>query len=268
MKWIKNTYKDKEGLIIADTKDPKHVNKIMHGVRNGYQVLFIDVGETVDPILDNILNKSLIQVGKSLCVKVGDDEIDYDEKFKLFITTRMPNPHYTPEISSKVAIVNFTVKESGLEEQCVGIVVSNVNKQLEKNKNDVITKIADNKQLIKDLEDTILRMLQESKGNLLEDVALIDTLQVSKEKSDEVKQTLEQAEIILKKVDDTREVYRNCGRKASILYFVLNDLNKIDPMYQFSLDWYKQLFDRSIKDVEQQAVGTDKIEAITAYHTK
>jgi dynein heavy chain len=40
----------------------------------------------------------------------------------------MPNPHYTPEISTKVAIVNFTVKESGLEEQCVGIVVSNVNK--------------------------------------------------------------------------------------------------------------------------------------------
>jgi len=57
----------------------------------------------------------------------------------------MPNPHYTPEISSKVAIVNFTVKESGLEEQCVGIVVSNVNKQLEKSKNEVIEKIANNK---------------------------------------------------------------------------------------------------------------------------
>lgn len=134
MKWIKNTFKDE--LIIADTKDPKHVNMIMHGVRNGINVLFIDVGETIDPILDNILNRSLIQVGKNLCVKVGDDEIEYDPKFNLYITTRMPNPHYTPEISSKVAIVNFTVKESGLEEQCVGIVVSNVNKQLEKNKNE------------------------------------------------------------------------------------------------------------------------------------
>lgn len=143
-----------------------------------------------------------------------------------------------------------------------------MNKQLEKNKNDVITKIADNKQLIKDLEDTILRRLQESEGNLLEDVALVATLKESKEKSDDVKQTLEQAEIILKKVDDTREVYRNCGRQASILYFVLNDLNKINTMYQFSLDWYKELFDRSIKDVENQAVGGDKIEAITAYHTK
>merc|ERR1719453_391336 len=96
--------------------------------------------------------------------------------------------------------------------------------------------------------------------NLLEDVALIDTLKVSKEKADEVKSTLEQAEIILKKVDDTREQYRHCGRQASILYFVLNDLNKINSMYQFSLDWYKELFDRSIKDVESQAIGGDKIE--------
>lgn len=111
-------------------------------------------------------------------------------------------------------------------------------------------------------------MLQESEGNLLENVKLIDTLQESKEKSDIVKETLQAAEVLLKKVDDTREVYRNCGRQASILYFVLNDLNKINSMYQFSLDWYKQLFDRSIKDVENQAVGGDKIEAISAYHTK
>lgn len=82
----------------------------------GSQVLFVDVGEQIDPILDSILSKSLIQVGKNWCVKVGDDEIEYDKNFALYITTRMPNPHYSPEISSKVAIVNFTVKESGLEE--------------------------------------------------------------------------------------------------------------------------------------------------------
>lgn len=94
-------------------------------------------------------------------------------------------------------------------------------------------------------------MLSESKVNLLEDVALIDTLQSSKETSDEVKQALEQAEITMKKVNDARENYRSCGRQASILFFVLNDLNKIDPMYQFSLDWYKALFMRSIEESKE-----------------
>lgn len=93
-----------------------------------------------------------------------------------------------------------------------------------------------------ELEDKILRMLSESKVNLLEDVTLISTLQTSKETSDEVKQNLEQAEQTMKRIDDTRETYRPCGKVASILFFVLNDLNKIDPMYQFSLEWYKKLF--------------------------
>jgi len=154
MNWIKQTYKD--GLIIADTKDPKHVNKIVHGIRGGYQVLLQDVGEVLDPILDNVLNKSLIKTGKSYSVKVGDDEVDYDLKFKLYITTRMPNPHYTPEVSTKVAIVNFTVKESGLEDQCVGIIVINEQANLENQKNEVIQNIAQGKQDIKDLEDKIL----------------------------------------------------------------------------------------------------------------
>ena len=47
------------------------------------------------------------------------------------ITTRLPNPHYTPEISTKVNVVNFIVVESGLEEQCLGIVVRSEQPQLE-----------------------------------------------------------------------------------------------------------------------------------------
>lgn len=250
MNWIKRTEGD--SLVIADFKDASYIKKIEVGVQHGRQVLMCDVGEDMDPVLDNILMKSLIQVGKNSYVKVGDKELEYDKDFKLYITTRMPNPHYTPEVSTKVTVVNFTVKESGLEEQCLGIVVKAEQQQLENTKNEVIQKIATNKQTIIELEDKILRMLSESKVNLLEDVALIDTLQSSKETSDEVKQALEQAEITMKRINDTREMYRSCGRQASILFFVLNDLNKIDPMYQFSLDWYKALFMRSIEESKEQ----------------
>lgn len=77
----------------------------------------------MDPVLDNVLNKSLVMIGKKAIIKIGGNDIEYNMKFKLYITTRMSNPHYTPEVSTKVCLVNFTVKESGLEEQCLGIVV-------------------------------------------------------------------------------------------------------------------------------------------------
>lgn len=217
-------------------------------------------------MLDNVLNKSLILVGRTLCVRFGDKEVEYDKNFKLYITTRMGNPHYTPEVSTKVAVVNFTVKESGLEEQCLGIVVQEEQPSLENTKNDVIQKIAANKATILELEDTILRMLSDSKVNLLEDVALTDTLQSSKDTSDSVKQALVTSTQTMRKINDTREQYRQCGRVASILFFVLNDLVKIDPMYQFSLDWYKALFKKSIEESKEHMLQ-DRYKSITRYHT-
>lgn len=49
-----------------------------------------------------------------------------------------------------------------------------------------------------------------------------------------------------KKIDGAREAYRSCARRASVLFFAANDLSLMDPMYQFSLDWYLELFNKSI----------------------
>jgi dynein heavy chain len=81
-----------------------------------------------------------------------------------------------------------------------------------------------------------------------------------------VKQALEEAEITMMKINDTREQFRQCGRQASILFFVLNDLVKIDPMYQFSLEWYKALFRKSIEESREQ-MFTDRYSSITKWHT-
>jgi dynein heavy chain len=57
--------------------------------------------------------------------------IDYDSKFKLFLSTRDPNPHLLPEITMKVTVVNFTVTEDGLSEQLLSEIVRLENAELE-----------------------------------------------------------------------------------------------------------------------------------------
>ena len=96
----------------------------------------------MDPILEPVLAKSFIKRGNQTLIKLGDKEVDYNFDFKLYITTKLANPHYTPEISTKVVIVNFAVKEQGLEAQLLNLVVKNERPDLDKQKNDLVIKVA------------------------------------------------------------------------------------------------------------------------------
>ena len=87
MNWIKNTEGDQ--LVIADFKDADHIKKIEMGIIHGRKVLFLDVGEELNPILDNVLGKNYVQVGRNQTVKIGEKEIEVSKHFKLYITTRM-----------------------------------------------------------------------------------------------------------------------------------------------------------------------------------
>lgn len=42
-------------------------------------------------------------------LKLGDTVIPYHEDFRMYITTKLPNPHYTPEIATKLTLINFTL---------------------------------------------------------------------------------------------------------------------------------------------------------------
>jgi len=51
-----------------------------------------------------------------LQIRLGESLADYDLNFRLYMTTKLPNPHYAPEVCIKVTLINFTVTFEGLEE--------------------------------------------------------------------------------------------------------------------------------------------------------
>lgn len=75
----------------------------------GSPCLLEDVGEVLDPSLEPILQRCVFKQGGRLLIRLGDTDVDYDPSFKLYITTKMANPHYLPETCIKVTLINFTV---------------------------------------------------------------------------------------------------------------------------------------------------------------
>jgi len=123
----------------------------------------------------------------STVIKLGDAIIPYHEDFKFYITTKLPNPCYTPETSTKVTLVNFTLSPSGLEDQMLALVVAEERPDLEEAKNQLIVSNAKMKQELKEIEDKILHRLSASEGSPVDDIDLIKTLEQSKIKSQEIK---------------------------------------------------------------------------------
>ena len=55
--------------------------------------------------------------GGRLLIRLGDSDVEYNKAFKFYMTTKLANPHYLPEVCIKVTIINFTVTKTGLEDQ-------------------------------------------------------------------------------------------------------------------------------------------------------
>eukprot|EP00929_Paragymnodinium_shiwhaense_P077086 TRINITY_DN3967_c0_g4_i1.p1 TRINITY_DN3967_c0_g4~~TRINITY_DN3967_c0_g4_i1.p1 ORF type:complete len:2593 (+),score=910.05 TRINITY_DN3967_c0_g4_i1:931-7779(+) len=259
-KWVRKMEQPRN-IKVFDPNSKDIMRTLERAIEFGTPVLLENVAEELDPSLDPVLSKNVIDTGGgNLSIKVGEAVLDYNAAFMFYITTKLSNPHYTPEVSTKATIVNFIVVEQGLTNQLLGVVVSKEDENAEKKKNELVVQVARGKNRLAELESDILRMLSETKGSLLDDLTLIDTLQESKVISETVTEQVQIAEQTMIKIDASRENYRPAGHRAAVLFFVLNDLVQIDPMYQFALDAYVTLFIQSIEKSAEKKISVGSIE--------
>lgn len=134
---------------------------------------------------------------------------------------------------------------------------------MEVQRNDLIVKINSDKQQLLALEDKVLKLLYNSQGNILDDEELVETLNDAKVSSSPKTLSkdhyynlfffLQETSLIIatrlidteeteKVITATREKYRSLASRGAILYFVVAGLADVDPMYQYSLKYFSQVF--------------------------
>eukprot|EP00117_Sycon_ciliatum_P025270 scpid3533/ scgid21010/ Dynein heavy chain 7, axonemal; Axonemal beta dynein heavy chain 7; Ciliary dynein heavy chain 7; Dynein heavy chain-like protein 2; hDHC2 len=249
-KWVKNMEKAKN-LHVVKMTDSDFVRTLENCIQFGTPVLLENVGEELDPLLEPLLQKQTFKQGGAICIRLGDSTIEYSKDFRFYITTKLRNPHYLPETAVKVTLLNFMITPEGLEDQLLGIVVAKERPELEEEKVQLILQSADNKRQLKEIEDKILEVLSSSEGNILEDSTAIEILSSSKVLANEISQKQAIAEETERKIDDTRAGYKPIAVHSSVLFFSIADLANIEPMYQYSLPWFVNLFTKSIDNSDK-----------------
>lgn len=137
-------------------------------------------------------------------VKYLTDDVPFDDNFWLCLTSKMPNPHYLPEICIKFTVINFTVTFEGLEEQMLVDVVLKERREVEEQRIQLSINLANFKGEITKIEKDILATLASSDPDtILDSDTLINILDASKEKAHLIKVQLQEAMIIEENVRQT-----------------------------------------------------------------
>jgi dynein heavy chain 1, cytosolic len=148
-------------------------------LRFGSPLLIQDV-ENIDPILNSVLNKELRRTGGRVLIKLGNQDIDFSPSFNLFLSTRDPSISFSPDISSRVTFVNFTITRGSLQSQCLSQVLKVERPDSDKKRTDLIKLRGEFQFRLRHLEKMLLQSLNDSKGNILDDDHVILTLETLK----------------------------------------------------------------------------------------
>ncbi|KAJ8924399.1 hypothetical protein NQ315_007195, partial [Exocentrus adspersus] len=246
LNWIKKR-EEKFNLKILSFNDPDFLKHLDMCIKYGSPVLFRDVDDYIDPVAENVIQKNIKNVSGRVFVVLGDKEVDWDPNFRMYMTTKIANPVFNPSVYASAIVINYTVTLSGLEDQLLSVVVRNERPDLEEQRESLIAETSENKNLLQQLEDSLLRELSTTTGNMLDNVELVQTLENTKSKAAEVMEKLTLAGETAKDIDRLRDGYRSVAKRGAILFFVLSDMASVNAMYQYSLASYLEVFAYSLR---------------------
>ena len=243
-------------LTVTSFLDDSFVKQLESALRFGNPVLIQDA-EHLDPILNHVLNKEYQKTGGRVLIQLGKQDIDFSPSFKLFLSTRDPSASFAPDVCSRTTFVNFTVTQSSLRTQSLNEVLKFERPDVDERRTSLVKLQGEFKIHLRQLEKRLLQALNESRGNILDDDNVIETLETLKKEAGEVSRKVEETEGVMTEVEAVTVQYSIVAKACSAVFSVLEQLHHINHFYQFSLQYFVDIFHSVLYQNKRLALEKD-----------
>lgn len=230
--FVMSKYKDHK-IQKTSFLDKAFMKTLAGAVRFGTTLLVENV-EKLDPVLNPILNKEIQRTGGRSLVRIGTEDVDYSPKFNIILTTKNPAVKLTPDICSRVTLINFTVTPAGLQSQSLSRILECEKPEIEKQRNDILKLQGEQNVKLRSLEEQMLREISAVEGSILDDDRVVEGMERLMKEGVQVEEQIAKSAEVMSEVERAISKFEPFSLICKQLFILFAGMREIDFLYEFT----------------------------------
>mmetsp|Transcript_13031 Transcript_13031/g.26518 ORF Transcript_13031/g.26518 Transcript_13031/m.26518 type:complete len:873 (+) Transcript_13031:5057-7675(+) len=239
--FMMNKYKEKK-IQKTSFLDKAFMKTLAGAVRFGTTLLVENV-EKLDPVLNPILNKEIQRTGGRSLVRIGTEEVDYSPKFNIILSTKNPAVKLTPDICSRVTLVNFTVTPAGLQSQSLSRILKCEKPEIEKQRNDILKLQGEQNVKLRQLEEQMLKEISAVEGSILDDDRVVEGMERLMKEGAQVEEQIAKSAEIMSEVERAISKFEPFSQICKQLFVLFAGMREISFLYEFTAKSFMNILD-------------------------
>jgi dynein heavy chain 1 len=229
-------------LLISSFLNPSQLRKDLESALRFGTTLFVQDAEAFDPLLNPVLNNEVQRKGGRVFVNVAGKDIDLSPSFSMILITRNASAEFPVDLCSRVTLVNFTVTRGSLMTQCLNQALRCERPDVDEQRADLLRMQGEFRLRLLNLENALLDALNKAEGSILDDDKVISQLETLKNEAMDVQKKVDETDTIMATVNDVSRQYQPLAQRCSAIYFTLEQMTSLHFLYQFSLQFFLDIF--------------------------
>ncbi|CCF59102.1 hypothetical protein KAFR_0G00690 [Kazachstania africana CBS 2517] len=256
---LSSIYKNK--FVKLSFLEPGFVKRLENAVKFG-SIVLIEDGEFYDPIISGLISKEYKKIGGRQTVHIGSHEIEVASEFKLFIHSRDSTALIVPALRAHTRLINFSINKGSIEMQTIRAVLHEERPDVQQKREELFRLNGEYRVSLQNLEVKLLKELNNSEGNILENDELINTLENLKLESSEIEKKLRETENVIINFNALVEQYAVLGKHSVLLFSILEYLGTKHWFYDIPVWQYMRCLKSVFNTVSSNSEFSSRVDEL------